>query len=135
MRTASARHRREARTRRPGDDEERQLEQADDDRRPLHPAIGPGPDDRQQRGRSHRQGEAARQAEHLADAGDAGEFGDERADRRRREPGDRDERPAEAVALADELGMAAAGVDAQPRRQLLHEVEHGISRRMSGSRR
>ncbi len=109
---------------RPGDDEKRQFEQADHDRSALDPPVRPGADDRQQGRRGHRQGERTRQAEHLADAGDAGEFGDERADRRRREPRDRNESPSQAVALANELGVAAAGEDAEAHRQLLHQIEH-----------
>ena len=69
------------RMRRPGDEEERQLEQPDGDRRPLDPAIRAGEHHGQQRDRGDRQRGDARQAVQLAHAGDAGEFGQQRADR------------------------------------------------------
>ena len=71
--------------RRPGDDEEGELEQPDDDRDPLDAPVGAGGDDREQRDRGERQGQPARQAVEFADARHAGEFGDQRADHRRRQ--------------------------------------------------
>ena len=70
------RQRREAGVSPPGDDEKRQLEEADDERGPLDPLIGAAGDDDEQSRRRQRQGEAAREAKQLADAGDAGELGD-----------------------------------------------------------
>ena len=61
----------------------------------------------------------------LADAGDAGEFGDERAHGRNDEAGDRDPGPEAAEAFRDQLAMAAAGEYGQADRQLLDDVEDG----------
>jgi hypothetical protein len=79
------RHRREARMRRPGDGEEGEFKEADDDRRPLHAPVGAGGDDGEQSRRRERQRQRARKAIEVADSRHAGEFGDQRADHRRRQ--------------------------------------------------
>ena len=80
------RQRRQTRMRGPGDDEERQFEQANDQRRSLDALVGPAGDDEQERRCGKRQREAAREAEEFADAGDAGEFRNQRPDDSARQP-------------------------------------------------
>ena len=106
-----------------GDEEERQLEQPDRDRRPLHPAVGAGDHHGQQGERGDRQGGDARQAVQLAHAGHAGELGQQRADRGDAQAGGGHPAPERAERVADQLAVAAAGEDAQPDGQFLHHVE------------
>ena len=62
-------------------------------------------------------------AEQLPDAGDARELGEERADRRDAEAGDRKPGPATPERGADQLAMPLAGEDAEAHRHLLHEEQ------------
>ena len=54
--------------RRPGDDEEREFEQADEDRGPFDAAIGAGADDRQQHDDGDRQRHGARKPVEFANS-------------------------------------------------------------------
>ena len=105
-------------------DEEGEFKQPDKQRRPLHAAIGARAHDGQQRRHGKRQRERARDAVKLADARHAGEFRDQRADHRRRQPRQRQPRPDRAKARADQFAIAAPGDDPQPHGEFLHHVKH-----------
>ena len=108
----------------PGHDEEHEFEQADDQRCSLDPLVGPAGHDDEQRRRGEGQGEAAGQAEQFADAGDAGELGDQGAYDGASQPQSRKPRPAKAEPHPDQFAIAAAGVNAEPHGQFLDHVQH-----------
>ena len=111
--------------RRPDNGKEGEFGQADDEGRAFDAAIGSGADDDQEGHCYDRQGKTARYVVQLADAGDRGEFGDQRADGRRGKAGRGQRGPAETEPVADQFAVPAPSVDAEPDRQLLHHVEHG----------
>jgi len=106
------------------DHQEGQLERADQYRSALDATIRPAEDDDQQGRGRHRQGQIARSAVELADAGHRGELGGHRAGYRQDQAGRQDPCPAAAVMIADELAISAAGKDGEPHRQLLNHVEN-----------
>ena len=110
--------------RRPGDKEERQLKQTHRDRHPFDPAVRPRKHHHQQCARGDRQRDIPRQSIQLAHAGHAGEFRQQRPDRRdpqsdRRHPG-----PNRPERVADQLTVATAGEDRQTDRQFLHHIKN-----------
>ncbi len=112
----------------PRDIEEGDLEQAENQRDALDAAVGAGGGDRQQRDAGQRQADVARHAIKFAYAGDAGEFGDQRAESRRGQPGQRQQRPGLAETLADQLAKTASGEQAETGRQFLNQIKGGRQR-------
>ena len=82
-----------------------------------------------------RQRDDARQSVQFAHAGDAGEFGQQRAQRGDAEAGDGQPGPERAERRADQLAVAAAGEDAEPDGQFLHDVEDRYQQELQASSR
>ncbi len=93
-------HGRQVRMGDPGDAEEGEFEQTHGDGRSLDPAIGAGHHDQEQGAGGQGQGDVTRQAIKLADAGDAGELGQQGAAGGDRQPCHRHPRPGSAEGLA-----------------------------------
>src|SRR5271166_1525921 len=102
-----------------------ELERADGDRDALDRHVAVHERHRHERRHDERQRKRGRDADEVADAGEAREFGQERAEAGDDQRRDREPRPAAAKLLLDQFRVSLAGHGAKADGQLLHEVENG----------